>query len=270
MSIGLVITAAGSGNRFGGALNKVFTLLKGKPILLHTLSCFKNYDIFSNCIITLNQSDFLEYKDKMDFSFLPFPVQFIQGGNTRQDSVMLACDYLDTDYILIHDGARPNVSENVIDNVLNEKELSFATIPAIDLTDTIKKVKRGIVQETVDRSSLCAVQTPQLFYSNVLQLSYFMQDLVFCASNISSFVYYHFIFIAILFNESFLFRFFSIIFVNVCYFREAAKARTVTDEATLIERLGFDIKVVLGDRTNIKVTYSEDLYFLDFLKRQES
>ena len=159
MKICAIITAGGTSSRFGNS-NKLLEIINGKTIIQHTVDafCFEKIDEVVICanssIIPVLVQIFENYEN----------VKIIEGGNTRQQSVFNGIKYVNCDYILIHDGARPMVSKAIIERtismVLDKKSVSVMT----KTIDTIKRVdKTGKVIQTLDRSELYNTQTPQAF-----------------------------------------------------------------------------------------------------------
>ena len=104
---------------------------------------------------------------------LPFPITLVEGGKTRKESVETAVYALgEVDAVLIHDGARPNVSTALINRVLDAGKSSNAVIPGLKVTDTVKWVENGTVIKTIDRNFLVRVQTPQYFELSALKNAY--------------------------------------------------------------------------------------------------
>lgn len=180
-TISLIITAAGSGQRFGSPESKILVPLLGKPVIAHTLEQFSNVMQISHCVITATPSQELAIKSAISKVNVPFSVDVITGGERRQDSVKMAVNELskatDSTMVLIHDGARPHVSSDVMDRLFSSSNECDAVIPVIPVTDTIKQVdSEGMVVNTLDRGRLRAVQTPQLFSISVLKSAYEQGD----------------------------------------------------------------------------------------------
>ena len=93
----------------------------------------------------------------------------VAGGSSRAESVLCGLKAVETPLVAIHDGARPLVTVPVIDAAIEAAEICGAAAPAIAVHDTIKKAKNGVVEQTLDRSSLFAVQTPQVFETSAIR-----------------------------------------------------------------------------------------------------
>ncbi|WCK54668.1 2-C-methyl-D-erythritol 4-phosphate cytidylyltransferase [Aneurinibacillus sp. Ricciae_BoGa-3] len=162
MHIGVVIVAAGSGKRMGGQVKKQFIELAGKPVLLHTVEIFASMDNWSEIVVVTSEEDIQHVKRLLK----DFPqVQVTPGGAERQDSVYCGLTKLiASDFVLIHDGARPFVTQGALLDLVSAMKKTDAAVLAVPVKDTIKQVDdKGIVVATPPRKSLWAVQTPQAF-----------------------------------------------------------------------------------------------------------
>ena len=165
---GAVIVAAGSASRMGG-IDKVMAKLAGEPMILRTVRAFQQCDAIREIIIVTREdlirpiSDLCANMEKVK--------AVVVGGKSRQESVWLGLNALSKDMKLaaIHDGARPLVSQAVIDRTVRAAHTYGAAAPAIPVKDTIKVVKSGLVMATPDRATLRAVQTPQVFDFDLLR-----------------------------------------------------------------------------------------------------
>ena len=99
-------------------------------------------------------------------------IEYVIGGQTRQESVCNALNYVDSEYVLIHDGARPYYSQELLFNIIEKFNTFNAVIPAMKVTDTIKVVEKGMVVKTIDREVLRTIQTPQGFKTSVIKLAH--------------------------------------------------------------------------------------------------
>ena len=165
---GAVIVAAGSATRMGG-IDKVMANLGGEPMIVRTVRAFQNCDAIASIVIVTREdlirpiSDLCRDMKKV--------AAVVAGGKSRQESVHLGLNALPkgTKLAAVHDGARPLVSWQVIDRVVRAANTYGAAAPAIPVKDTIKVVQGRLVKETPDRSSLMAVQTPQVFDFDLLR-----------------------------------------------------------------------------------------------------
>ncbi|PDY44803.1 2-C-methyl-D-erythritol 4-phosphate cytidylyltransferase [Bacillus pseudomycoides] len=160
----LIIPAAGQGKRMGAGKNKLFLLINEVPIIVHTLRVFEKDEACKNIIMAINEEERSYFEWLIQRYPIQKSVQFIQGGAERQDSVYNALQYVkQTEYVLVHDGARPFVTNKMTRDVLIAAKQKGASICAVPVKDTVKRVEQNTVVETVERSQLRAVQTPQGF-----------------------------------------------------------------------------------------------------------
>ena len=164
--VSVIVVAAGEGKRFGEAKQEVE--LGGKSILEWSLSRFQEHPGIMDIILVLrNESLQTRLCDKFGKIIATTP-----GGRERQDSVLagVKClDCLDKDIVLVHDGVRPLVSPDLISRVIAAAQDKGAAVPVIPLEDTIKQVQDDKIVQTLDRSDLVRVQTPQGFHYIVLK-----------------------------------------------------------------------------------------------------
>ena len=214
---GVVIVAAGTGSRMKMGINKQFIKLEEKEIIAYTIEKFYNNSNIEDIVVVVkeDESEFFkkEILDKYNFK----NIKIAYGGKERQDSVYNGLKSLDKkcDVVLIHDGARPFVSDKIIDNCIEEVKEHKAIVVGVPVKDTIKIIDndKNIV-DTPNRSVLWAVQTPQTFDYNILIDAY---------------------------KDAFKSGFYG------------------TDDAMLVERIGYKVKMVEGSYNNIKITTQEDL-----------
>lgn len=172
----VVIAAAGSGKRMASKINKQYMLLKEKPVLAYSLDVFEEFGLVDDIVIVAHprEVDFCEKEVVKKFGYSKVS-QIIPGGEQRQDSVWAGLKELDsrTDFVAVHDGARPLLTAGLLWELLKEAEEWGAAIPGIRARDTLKMVDRdNFVGQTLDRSSIVAVQTPQVFKYNELLRAY--------------------------------------------------------------------------------------------------
>ena len=214
---GVVIVAAGTGSRMNMGINKQFIKLEGKEIIAYTIEKFYNNSNIEDIVVVVkeDESEFFIFVilDKYNFK----NVKIAYGGKERQDSVYNGLKLLDEkcDVVLIHDGARPFVSDKIIDKSIEEAKEHKAIVVGVPVKDTIKVIDndKNIV-DTPNRSVLWAVQTPQTFDYNILIDAY---------------------------KDAFKNKFYG------------------TDDAMLVERIGYKVKMLEGSYNNIKITTQEDL-----------
>lgn len=158
-----LVVAAGRGRRFGGDLPKQYIDLAGRPVLRHSLATFAAHPLIDAVRVVIHPDDRPLYDDAAAGLGLLEPVT---GGAQRQDSVrlgLLSLADLQPDVVLIHDGARPFVDAGVISRVVAALDHHPGAVPALPVSDTLKRGADGVVAGTVDRSSLWRAQTPQGF-----------------------------------------------------------------------------------------------------------
>ena len=205
MKFSAIITAGGTSSRFGNT-NKLLEKINGKEVIKYTVEAFLNCGI-DEIIICANKSIIPELE--AIFS----GVKIIEGGATRQESVFKGLEVANCDYVLIHDGARPVISREIIKNTMNAVVDKKAVSVMTKTVDTIKEVDAdGRIIRTIDRSKLFNTQTPQAFEYNLIKSVH-----------------------------------------------EKLKGQSYTDDAGMVEALGYDVYMVEGDYRNIKVTTKPDL-----------
>lgn len=168
-----IILAAGKGKRMKADKNKQFLQIKGKPILYHTLNAFSFCNEIDEIVLVAAKEEIdyckKEIVKKYNFNKVKY---IVEGGKERQDSVLnglLAIENSDCDIVLIHDGARPFVNNNIIENCISYSKKYGATACGVNVKDTIKiKDKNNFSIDTPNRESLFAVQTPQGFKYNLI------------------------------------------------------------------------------------------------------
>ena len=166
-SCGAVIVAAGNASRMGG-IDKVMAPLRGEPMILHTVRAFQENSLIREIVI-VTRKDLLESIRQLCRD-MDKVTAVVEGGADRQASVEagLAALSKKMPLVAVQDGARPLISQTVIDRTVRAANTYGAAAPAIPVKDTIKTVQGGIVTQTPDRSSLFAVQTPQIFDKDLL------------------------------------------------------------------------------------------------------
>ncbi|MDD2480715.1 MAG: 2-C-methyl-D-erythritol 4-phosphate cytidylyltransferase [Lutispora sp.] len=213
-----IILAAGKGSRMNAGMNKLYVNIKGKPILAHTLDVFFACNHIYEIILVIGDGEEEMCRenvlDKIESSK---PVKLVIGGKERRDSVYNGLKNVckDADVILIHDGARPFITEETIEESIKQALLYTAVTIGIPAKDTIKEIdKEGFVENTPNRSNLWLTQTPQTFMRDVIVQAYESSN---------------------------------------------GDRAAVTDDATLVERMGIKVKMIRGSYDNIKITTPEDI-----------
>jgi 2-C-methyl-D-erythritol 4-phosphate cytidylyltransferase len=169
-----VIASAGMGLRLGGR-KKNYLEIAGRPVLAHTLSAFEKSPLVGGVVVVVPASDidYCETRIVKRFGFKKV-LKVIPGGKERQDSVACALDVLGSEWevVVVHDGARPLVTPEIIDKTIRAAYRSGAAVTAVELKDTVKEVTGGKVKRTIPRDRLRAVQTPQGFRLDLLKEAY--------------------------------------------------------------------------------------------------
>ncbi len=168
-----IIVAAGKGTRMGPDVDKLFLEIAGKPVVVHTWQRFASAKCIDEIILVVRdgmQSAFEELAEK--FSLKKKPYRLVAGGKERQDSVWNGLNTVDpkTKIVAIQDAARPCTSEQLIEATIAAARETGAAVAAQPITDTIKESGDGkMIERTLDRSRLWAVQTPQTFQIEVIR-----------------------------------------------------------------------------------------------------
>ena len=210
--VGVVIAAAGESRRMGG-VDKVLALLGGKPILARVVDAFQRCNPIDQVVVVLSEQNLERGKQLVAEQGWSKVTDICAGGRRRQDSVAAGLSRLSNcDWVVIHDGARPLVTVDLINRGLEAARETGAAVAAVPVTDTIKLAGDDrIVNQTPPRQNLWAVQTPQVFRIGLITEAY-------------------------------------------------KKANgDVTDDASLVERLGYKVKLYMGSYDNIKITTPENL-----------
>lgn len=176
----VVVAAAGQGSRMGTKTNKQFIMLNNKPVIAYSLDFFEKQDIVDEIVVVTSAKE-LEYcrHEIIEKNKYQKVSAVLTGGQQRQDSVWAALQYLapDTDFVAVHDGARPLLSADVLSRLLAEAEEWGAAIPGVPSRDTIKMVnKDSFVRQTLDRNVIYSIQTPQVFKFKELFTAYKYAD----------------------------------------------------------------------------------------------
>lgn len=171
--VGAIIAAAGESRRMGG-IDKVFASLGGKPALAHVLHAFDGCDSIDQILAVVNEKSLERCHKLIAEEGLSKPIEVCAGGRRRQDSVAAGLKQLNKcDWVVIHDGARPLVTKDLIERGLEAAQETGAAVAAVPVTDTIKVAGDDkIVRQTPPRQNLWAVQTPQVFRSDIIAQAY--------------------------------------------------------------------------------------------------
>jgi 2-C-methyl-D-erythritol 4-phosphate cytidylyltransferase len=219
--VGAIIAAAGKGERMGDA-DKLLAPLGGKPLLLQTVRAFQKCALVDEIVLVVSGEKETMCRKLISGKEWSKVSEVCLGGRRRQDSVAAGLKLLGKcDWVVIHDGARPLVTEELIERGLEAARETGAAAAAVPVKDTIKLVgEEGIVNQTPPRQNLWAVQTPQVFRADI---------------------------------------------INEAYLRANDD---VTDDASLVEQLGYKVKLYPGSYDNIKITTPDDLALAEVLLRK--
>ena len=181
MKVSVIIVSAGKSERMNG-IDKQLSEISGIPVIIRSAMAFDKISS-TNEIIIVTSSNKLEVLEKLlsEYNF-QHDIKFTCGGDSRYESVCKGFSLVsgESDFVAIHDGARPLVSKALIENVFQNAEKHGASAPFIPLNDTVKIVRNSFVENTPDRGSMMAVQTPQVFkrklYKKALESSVVKQN----------------------------------------------------------------------------------------------
>lgn len=177
----VILPAAGLGTRMArmqpessGVSRKQFMLLDGAPILLHTLRKFDVCDAVSEIVLAVRAEDRDSVREMVAGEPFRKPLRFVDGGDTRQQSVANAIASLpaDTDYVAVHDAVRPFVSTVLIAQVIEAARETGAAILGVVPVDTVKEVHKNKVRATLLREHLILTQTPQVFRYDLIKTAF--------------------------------------------------------------------------------------------------
>ena len=172
-----IVPIAGKGSRFGSDINKAFAKINGLPIIVYTLKNLNSVFVCRNVALVVADTDRIfvedllaEYKDY----FPNLEIMLVTGGKERQDSVFNALGFIpdEFNFVAVHDGARPFVSPEKFTAVYEKAKEHKAAIAALPSRDTVKIVRNGMVETTVDRNKVVLVQTPQIFSKELIFAAY--------------------------------------------------------------------------------------------------
>lgn len=177
-----LIVAAGTGSRFGGDLPKQFCLLAGRPVIYHTVEAIRAASSPEDLVAVVISPQMTGMMESLADEFGPLDAGYLPvGGATRAETVanaLTATADADVELISVHDGARPLLTPEVMERLVAEVETpdSSGAIPAVELTDSIRRIIPGGGSVAVARSGFRAVQTPQIFPARLLREAYAAAD----------------------------------------------------------------------------------------------
>jgi 2-C-methyl-D-erythritol 4-phosphate cytidylyltransferase len=169
----VILVAAGRGSRMQSQIPKQFLRLDGKPVILHSIAAFAEFDPELTVILVLPADQFVLW-EKISAEFeVPLRVTITAGGETRFESVKngLALIPDDDGLVAVHDAVRPLVTKKTIGTTFKAAERYGNAVPAIPLSDSIRQIE-STRSVAVDRSRYCLIQTPQCFFTSLLKRAY--------------------------------------------------------------------------------------------------
>jgi 2-C-methyl-D-erythritol 4-phosphate cytidylyltransferase len=171
MNVTAIIAAAGAGRRMKSDRPKQLLALDGTPILIYTIRKFDMCPLVDRIIVAAPQESVDEVRKLVAGAGFSRPVSVVQGGARRQDSVATAMQHLspETTIVAVHDAVRPFVSVQEIETAILEADKSGAAVLAIPIVDTVKQIRKDVVDSTLTREHLVLAQTPQVFRVEVLR-----------------------------------------------------------------------------------------------------
>jgi 2-C-methyl-D-erythritol 4-phosphate cytidylyltransferase len=230
ITLSVIILAAGKSVRFGSKTKKQFCVLNDNiSVLEHSLKTFHKLRFVDKIIVVLPKKDLKKYEKKLS-GLYPKTI-FVSGGKERYNSVqngLKKCFY-NTTYVAIHDAARPLVSKRLILECVKWLKKYDVVIPGIKVNDTLKLVNSNLeVVKHIDRKNVFAIQTPQMFKTDVVYK-------IYSKKNVNKWL----------------------------------KKFLITDDSQLAQLGGYKVKVVIGEKSNLKITSKEDLDLVNFYLTQK-
>jgi 2-C-methyl-D-erythritol 4-phosphate cytidylyltransferase len=220
-NVAAIIVAAGDSQRMGG-MDKMFAPIAGRPVLARVIDTFQKCKAIDQIIVVMSSKNIEQCRRLVALEGWPKVKDVCLGGKQRQDSVAEGLKRLKYgEWVVIHDGARPLVTIDLIEKGLDAAKETGAAVAAVPVTDTIKVLGAdAIVRQTLPRQNLRAVQTPQVFRIDVIVNTY-----------------------RHVFGD-------------------------VTDDASLVEKAGYKVKLYPGSYDNIKITTPADLAMAEALWKE--
>lgn len=217
-----LVAAAGSSLRMGR--DKLWIPLAGRITLARTLDVFEDSPLVDGIVLVANQERLTDVQELCEHERWKKILTVVCGGVRRQDSVRCGLEAIaqltyTCRWVIIHDAARPFISQEMLEIGLAKAQFYQAAVAAVPAKDTIKHVQDGLICMTPDRSQLCMVQTPQIFAFSLIYQAHQTQ----------------------------------------------LAQEDMTDDASLIERIGNTVAIFQGSYSNIKITTQEDLLFAEAL-----
>ena len=220
----IIVVAAGSGKRVAAGINKMFVEIRGVPLLYRTLHSLNEARATNRIVVVLKQGERLQYEHMLKHWGALDKIECVAyGGETRADSARAGLHCLrnspQSDIVMIHDGARPFSTSNLIDRLTDSAKRFGAAIPVVGVGDTVRQMGKDRAR-VIDRSRISLTQTPQAFRYDM---------------------------------------------IAPCFFSEEQLESHLTDDAAYIEKKGYHMEMVQGEKYNIKITTREDIAWAEFL-----
>lgn len=229
-----IVMAAGSGVRMKTATKKQFINILGMPVVAYSLKAFQENENIDSIVLVVPEGyidESLAMCVRHGFSKVK---NITEGSDQRFKSVFngLKCAPKDTDYVLIHDGVRPMITQELIDRCCKYVLMTRACVAAVPVTDTIKRANtHGFAVETLDRSTLWSIQTPQAFSYPLLREAYSA--------------------------------------LQKTLEEYGADESKITDDAVIVENMtDCHVRIIAGDPKNIKITTPNDLIIAEAYLKQ--
>lgn len=170
-----IIVAGGKSERMGANIDKSFLSMGTKPVVVYSLLAFEKCRDIDEVILVVRNDRIDAARQVVRMFGCNKVKKVIAGGTLRQQSVINGLDEAseDADIVVVHDGARPCVTSDLISQTINSAKQYGSGVAAVKITDTVKSVEKGmIISETIDRTKLWLVQTPQAFKISLLRKAF--------------------------------------------------------------------------------------------------
>lgn len=233
MYVSAIVLAAGRSQRFKSKISKPLAEFNAKPVIIHCLDILAKHPYIQDIVLVVNRKNLKEITNKIRQYKIKKLKGLVLGGRRRQDSVMNGLKAIDkrSDLVLVHDGVRPFIDKATLSSVIKEAERAGAAIVGVPVKATIKKIKNQ-KPKTKNQKSFLVEKT--FHRDNLWEIQtpqVFKKDLILEA------------------------------------YKKFGNTE-VTDDASLVERLGRKVKIVRGSYLNIKITTPEDLIFAEAIAKK--
>lgn len=212
-TVSCVILAAGNSIRMGLDKNKVYCEIKGGYVVEYSIREFEKHEYIDDIYIVIRQEDEHFLCKLLCDMTIGKPTHIVQGGEFRCQSVYNAIKNIDSDYVIIHDGARPFIRETYITNCVKSMTNCKGSAIGTKNTEILRTVSNNVITGDKEKQILFQVQTPQCFHTDILK---------------------------------------------ECY-EKLENPQLATDDSYLLENSGYKVKIIEGDKRNIKITTTHDI-----------